>query len=101
MLASSAPSHVIKNLFGHRKVGYRGLAKNAARAKVHAALANLYIAKRRCRPWELVRPQPQDRAIVALEARADSLQRSHLAAMTAWARSARHAAADVALFSAL
>jgi IS5 family transposase len=41
------PFHVIKNLFGYRKVSYRGLAKNAARAKVQAALANLYIAKRR------------------------------------------------------
>ena len=41
------PYHVIKNLFGYRKVSYRGLAKNAARAKVHAALANLYIARRR------------------------------------------------------
>lgn len=41
------PYHVIKNLFGYRKVSYRGLAKNAARAKVHAALANLFIARRR------------------------------------------------------
>ena len=41
------PYHVIKNLFGYRKVSYRGLAKNAARAKVHAALANLYMARRR------------------------------------------------------
>jgi IS5 family transposase len=41
------PFHVIKNLFGYRKVSYRGIAKNAARANVHAALANLYIAKRR------------------------------------------------------
>ena len=44
------PYHVIKNLFGYRKVSYRGLAKNAARAKVHAALANLYIARRRLVP---------------------------------------------------
>lgn len=41
------PFHVIKNLFGFRKVSYRGMAKNAARAKAHAALANLYIARRR------------------------------------------------------
>ena len=40
------PFHIIKNLFGCRKVSYRGLAKNAARAKVQAALVNLYIAKR-------------------------------------------------------
>lgn len=44
------PFHVIKNLFGYRKVSYRGLAKNAARAKVHAALANLYIARWRLPP---------------------------------------------------
>ena len=44
------PYHVIKNLFGYRKVSYRGLAKNAARAKVHAALANLYLARRRLVP---------------------------------------------------
>jgi transposase, IS5 family len=41
------PFHVIKNLFGYRKVSYRGIAKNEARAKAHAALANLYIARRR------------------------------------------------------
>jgi IS5 family transposase len=41
------PFHVIKNLFGYRKVSYRGIAKNAARANVHAALTNLYIARRR------------------------------------------------------
>jgi transposase, IS5 family len=41
------PFHVIKNLFGYRKVSYRGIAKNEARANAHAALANLYIARRR------------------------------------------------------
>ena len=41
------PFHVIKNLFGYRKVSYRGIVKNEARAKAHAALANLYIARRR------------------------------------------------------
>ena len=41
------PFHVIKNLFGYRKVSYRGIAKNEVRAKAHAALANLYIARRR------------------------------------------------------
>jgi IS5 family transposase len=40
------PFHVIKNLFGYRKVSYRGLAKNHARAHMHAALANLLIGKR-------------------------------------------------------
>jgi IS5 family transposase len=41
------PFHVNKNLFGYRKVSYRGITKNEARAKAHAALANLYIARRR------------------------------------------------------
>ena len=41
------PYHVIKNLFHYRKVSYRGIAKNQARAMAHAALANLYIARRR------------------------------------------------------
>lgn len=41
------PFHVIKNLFGYRKVSYRGIAKNEARSRAHAALANLYIARRR------------------------------------------------------
>ena len=41
------PYHVIKNLFGYRKVSYRGIAKNEARARVQAALANLCIARRR------------------------------------------------------
>lgn len=40
------PFHVMKDLFGYRKVSYCGMAKNAARAKTHAALANLYIARR-------------------------------------------------------
>ena len=43
------PFHVIKNLFGYRKVSYRGIAKNQVRAMAHAALANLYIARRRLR----------------------------------------------------
>lgn len=41
------PFHIIKNLFGYRKVSYRGLAKNHARALMQAALVNLVIAKRR------------------------------------------------------
>jgi IS5 family transposase len=41
------PFHVIKNLFGYRKVSYLGIAKNQVRSKAHAALANLYIAMRR------------------------------------------------------
>ena len=38
---------VIKNIFGFRKVRYRGLAKNQHRLAVTAALANLYIVRRR------------------------------------------------------
>jgi len=40
------PFHVVKNLFGFRKVRYRGLAKNTAQLHVLFALANLVIAKR-------------------------------------------------------
>jgi IS5 family transposase len=40
------PFHVIKNLFGYRKVSYRGLAKNQARALMHAALVSLFLARR-------------------------------------------------------
>jgi IS5 family transposase len=41
------PFHVIRSLFGCRKVSYRGIAKNRSRAHAQAALANLYIARRR------------------------------------------------------
>ena len=41
------PFHVIRSLFGSRKVSYRGIAKNAVRAKAYAAPANLYLARRR------------------------------------------------------
>jgi IS5 family transposase len=40
------PFHIVKNLFGYRKVRYRGLAKNAAQLHTLFALANLLIAKR-------------------------------------------------------
>jgi len=39
--------HVVKNLFGHRKVRYRGLAKNTAQLQVLFGLANLMLARRR------------------------------------------------------
>jgi len=39
------PFHVVKNLFRHRKVRYKGLAKNRAQLHVLFALANLAIAK--------------------------------------------------------
>jgi transposase, IS5 family len=38
---------VIKNIFGFRKVRYRGLAKNLHRLEVTAALTNLYMVRRR------------------------------------------------------
>jgi transposase, IS5 family len=39
------PFHVVKNLFGFRKVRYRGLAKNTAQLQTLFALANLVITK--------------------------------------------------------
>jgi len=41
------PFHVVKNLFGFRKVRYRGLAKNTAQLHTLFALANLVLTKRR------------------------------------------------------
>ncbi|MXN30516.1 IS5 family transposase [Delftia sp. CH05] len=41
------PFHVIKNLFGHRKARYKGLAKNTAQLHSLFALANLVLARRR------------------------------------------------------
>jgi transposase, IS5 family len=40
------PFHIIENLFRHRKVRYRGLAKNTAQLFSLFALANLVIARR-------------------------------------------------------
>ena len=40
------PFHVIKNLFKHRKVRYRGLAKNTAQLMTLFGLANLVLARR-------------------------------------------------------
>jgi IS5 family transposase len=40
------PFHVIKNLFRHKKVRYKGLAKNEAQLYSLFGLANLVIAKR-------------------------------------------------------
>jgi IS5 family transposase len=42
--------HVVKHLWGYRKVRYRGLLKNTARAFTLFALANLYLMRRRLRP---------------------------------------------------
>jgi IS5 family transposase len=43
------PFHVTKNLFGHRKVRYRGLAKNEAQLYTLFGLANLLLARRSMR----------------------------------------------------
>ncbi|KVO30653.1 transposase [Burkholderia ubonensis] len=43
------PFHVVKNLFGHRKVRYKGLLKNTAQLFSLFALANLVIARNRLR----------------------------------------------------
>jgi transposase, IS5 family len=40
------PFHVVKDRFRHRKVRYRGLAKNAAQLHTLFALANLVIVKK-------------------------------------------------------
>jgi len=41
------PFHILKNLFGHRKVRYRGLAKNHHQLQVLFGLVNLVMASRR------------------------------------------------------
>ena len=41
------PFHIVKNLFGYRKVRYRDLKKNTAQLHLLFALANLVIAKGR------------------------------------------------------
>ena len=43
------PFHVVKNLFKHRKVRYRGLAKNTAQLHTLFALANLVLVQRTLR----------------------------------------------------
>src|SRR3954451_14253888 len=40
------PFHVVKNLFGHKKLRYRGLARNTAQLHTLFALANLVIVKK-------------------------------------------------------
>jgi IS5 family transposase len=41
------PFHIIKNIFKHRKVRYRGLEKNTGQLRVLFALANLYMVRRK------------------------------------------------------
>jgi IS5 family transposase len=40
------PFHIVKNLFRHKKLRYRGLAKNTAQLLTLFALANLIIVKK-------------------------------------------------------
>jgi IS5 family transposase len=40
------PFHVVKNLFGHKKVRYKGLKKNRVQWQVLFALANLYLLRK-------------------------------------------------------
>src|SRR5918996_5930712 len=40
------PFHIVKNLFRHRRLRYRGLAKNTAQLRTLFALANLVIVKK-------------------------------------------------------
>ena len=47
------PFHILKNLFGYRKVRYRGLKKNLAQLHTLFALANLVIAGRMLRKAEM------------------------------------------------
>jgi transposase, IS5 family len=39
------PFHIVKNLFRHKKLRYRGLAENIAQLHTLFALANLMIVK--------------------------------------------------------
>lgn len=44
------PFHVVKNIFRHRKVRYKGLAKNDAQLNILFALSNLYMMRDQLRP---------------------------------------------------
>jgi len=44
------PFHVVKNIFRHKKVRYKGIAKNAAQLNVLFALGNLYLMRDPLRP---------------------------------------------------
>jgi IS5 family transposase len=44
------PFHIVKNLFRHKKLRYRGLAKNTAQLRTLFALANLVIVKKTLLP---------------------------------------------------
>jgi IS5 family transposase len=44
------PFHVVKNLFRHKKLRYRGLAKNTAQLHMLFALANIWMVRRKLLP---------------------------------------------------
>jgi IS5 family transposase len=44
------PFHIVKNIFKHKKVRYKGLAKNDAQLNVLFALSNLYRVREQLRP---------------------------------------------------
>ena len=44
------PFHIVKNLFGYRKVRSRGLVKNSSQQRARFALANLYKMRRHLLP---------------------------------------------------
>lgn len=44
------PFHIVKNLFGYRKVNYRGLSKNGARMQILFGLANIYMLRKKLLP---------------------------------------------------
>lgn len=44
------PFHVVKNIFRHKKVRYKGIAKNDAQLNVLFALGNLYLMRDQLRP---------------------------------------------------
>lgn len=44
------PFHVVKNIFKHKKVRYKGLAKNEAQLNILFALSNLYMMRDQLRP---------------------------------------------------
>jgi IS5 family transposase len=44
------PFRIVKQLWGFRKVRYRGVVKNLARAHMAFALANLYALRRKLMP---------------------------------------------------
>ena len=47
LMAEGHPFHIVKNLFKHRKVRYRGMKKNTAQLHTLFALANLVV----CQLW--------------------------------------------------